>query len=819
MPAVRGKEGPLPSKTLQFTDFSKGLMRTGARDGIPEEGLWQSLNAQVIGPGHIITLTDPAPPITTVTPEVVSLWGVMMQIKAPGERIGVESERLIAILTDGSALAIDPATGVSTTITPAGGLDPTSRLTMWRDTHVLFAGRTHGYASWDGTTFLHYPATFEGTTTSGSSAVVWTDGPTPIDALDAGMAISGIGIPAGTLILGVGGTDIAPPGTFDVDLVSGFPTLLWTGGATLPADLTPGVVISGTGIPTGATIMSVVGEDLPPGAPFTANTVTASSQLLYTGGLTPAEDLVVGLRVVGAGIPAGTTLVAITGPHLPPASTFAAKTTSAKNKVSYLSGPTAAEALMAGLLVTGPGIPAGTTLTAVSGTELTLSKNATATAASVVLTVGPTLTLSVNATATATGIAVTTGPTITISQNATATGSATTMTVQATITLSNSATASGTVTLTIGAGAPKGTEADPESQGPRDVAVFEGRAWLVSGPRGLIYTGPGSFTSFSAAYAGGAITMPDSVFPGQITTIRAAIQLLWIFGPGAINTISNVQIASGFTVFQNENLVAGTGTALADSVAPLFRTMVFLSPPGVYAILGATPQKLSDQLDGIMPTVTPVTTSPGAVFNLNSLLVYAVLVDLDGERRLLIYSRPTWLVGEQGTDLKWITTVVRTDGQIQCWGTNGTDIRQLFAGEAGDYDIRLKNFDFDMFTRRDSIRRIAVQAQVLPKINPVAFDPDLQVEVENESTTTGTVGGILASEVTWINDALLETPWINSVAAPVTWVAQGNLVYLSEVKFSGNMLSAHLFGRRSVPLIIGSVAMEVGLGGEWTFAP
>src|SRR4030095_8182745 len=108
----------------------------------------------------------------------------------------------------------------------------------------------------------------------------------------------------------------------------------------------------------------------------------------------------------------------------------------------------------------------------------------------------------------------------------------------------------------------------------------------------------------------------------------------------------------------DDNLGEGAGTALADSVAPLFRTMVFLSPPGVYAILGATPQKLSDQLDGIMPTVTPVTTSPGAVFNLNSLLVYAVLVDLEGARRLLIYSRPTWLVGEQGTDLKWITTVV-----------------------------------------------------------------------------------------------------------------------------------------------------------------
>jgi hypothetical protein len=823
MPMPKQKDGgPVPSKTIQFTDFKKGLMRTGARDGIPDEALWESLNAQVIGPGHIATLTDPAPSITSVTPEVVSLWGVMIAIKPPGvpQALAVESARLIAICEDGSAVAIDPATGAQTPICPAGSLDPAARLTMWRDSHVLFVGPTTGYASWDGLNYLVYPATFEGTTTDGSSSIVWVDGPTPAEALSAGMAISGPGISPGAVILGVGSEDLPPPGTFTADTVSGFPTLLWTSGPALPQDLEPGVVVSGTGIPANATILSVVGEELPAAAPFSANTVAASSQIAYTGGLTASEDLKPGLRVVGAGIPAGATLVAANGTHLEVGSTFDAKTTSAKNTIDWLGGATTLERLVSGVVVTGPGIPAGTTIKTISGFTITLSKNATATAALVSLTVWPSLTLSVNATATATNVPVTTGPTILISANATATGSTVTLTVRTTLTIGpGPATASGTVTLTIGAGAPRGTVADPESAGPRDIAVFEGRAWLVSGNRGLIYTGPGSFTAFGLIYAGDTASMPDSVFPGQITTIRAAIQLLWIFGPGAINTISNVAVVTNRTIYQNENLVAGTGTALADSVAPLFRTMAFLSPSGVYAILGATPQKLSDQLDGIMPQVAPVATCPAAVFNLNSLLVYAVLVELEGVRRLLIYSRPTWLVGEQGTDLKWITTVVRTDGQIQGWGTNGTTIRRLFAGEAGDYDIRLKQFDFDMFTRRDTIRRIAVQAEVIPRINPLAFDPDMQVEVENESTTKGTVGGVIASEVTWINDALEETPWINNVAAPVTWVAQGNLIFLSEVKFSGNLLSAHIYGRRSVPLIIGGVAMEIGVGGEWTFAP
>src|SRR4030095_9304616 len=168
------------------------------------------------------------------------------------------------------------------------------RVTMWQDTHVLFAGITSGLSSWDGTTFLTYPATFVAVTTASSPIIVWSAGPTPRSALVPFMGISGPGIPTGAYLLGV----------------------------------------------------------------------------------TPT-----------------------------------------------------------------------------------------------------------------------------------------------TLTLNVSATAAGTVTLTIGADAPKGTNADPNGSGVRDVAVFEGRAWLVSGNRGLIFSGPGSFTTFGLVYAGGATTMPDSVFPGPITTI------------------------------------------------------------------------------------------------------------------------------------------------------------------------------------------------------------------------------------------------------------------------------------------------------------
>jgi hypothetical protein len=77
----------------------------------------------------------------------------------------------------------------------------------------------------------------------------------------------------------------------------------------------------------------------------------------------------------------------------------------------------------------------------------------------------------------------------------------------------------------------------------------------------------------------------------------------------------------------------------------------------------------------------------------------------------------------------------------------------------------------------------------------------------------------VTSEVTWINTAGVLTPWINTSAGAVTWGMSGELVYYAEAKVSGNLLSVHLFGRGSYPLILGGVALEVGIGGEWTFAP
>jgi hypothetical protein len=175
----------------------------------------------------------------------------------------------------------------------------------------------------------------------------------------------------------------------------------------------------------------------------------------------PAPDLLgVGMSVSGAGIPAGTTVAAVVSDTTLTLSGNAKATgpwgllfTAAVPTATTAGSPTVTLSVPAklgvGLLVSGAGIPVGTTVAAVvSATTLTLSRNATATGSSVLAyqttvpfatTAGsPTATLAVTAALSAgmlvkgTGIpdgttvaAVIDGTTFTLSGNATATGTTT----------------------------------------------------------------------------------------------------------------------------------------------------------------------------------------------------------------------------------------------------------------------------------------------------------------------------------------------------------------------------------------------------------
>lgn len=112
-----------------------------------------------------------------------------------------------------------------------------------------------------------------------------------------------------------------------------------------------------------------------------------------------------GMTISGAGIPAGTTIVSTTKGAFSLATT--GSFTFGSNSVTSVANLTGVQV---GMLASGPDLPtAGLYVTAISGSTVTLSGNATATAtgAAVTFTGGGTITISNNATATANGVALT----------------------------------------------------------------------------------------------------------------------------------------------------------------------------------------------------------------------------------------------------------------------------------------------------------------------------------------------------------------------------------------------------------------------------
>src|SRR5262245_13272246 len=384
------------------------------------------------------------------------------------------------------------------------------------------------------------------------------------------------------------------------------------------------------------------------------------------------------------------------------------------------------------------------------------------------------------------------------------------------ITLTNNATATATgVTLTVGAGAPTSC---------RDVAVFEGRVWLIVGLRSIQFSAPGSYTDFSIADGAGTTTIPDSVFVGKIERLLSALEVLWIVGASAVNSISNVQAAGSpvITTFSNTNIVANVGTVRPSSVAAFFRTFLFLAPYGVYAIVGATPQKLSDTLDGLFPFIkqTADQVSPAAIFSLNRVFLWTVLVTYidpaQGERPVLLcFAKNAWFIASQGDDLTYITGLVDPDTGVQeLWGCNSTGgVFQCFAGtDPGPYLWQTKLWDFGAFTQMKKSIRMAFE---FFSDSGAAIDADVSLESEL-GTQALTMEIVNNNQVIWIGDNGLVLVFIGDNGLDIVWTTAGFTLSRADTNgFSGHYIAFRIEGE-SLPYTLSALALNYDPAGEWT---
>ncbi len=288
--------------------------------------------------------------------------------------------------------------------------------------------------------------TIIGIVTNGSTTL------TPVSSttgLATGQVINGAGIPSGTKISTIGTTVTL---SAKATATSAFPTTTTFNGiinATLPTSLTaptssndPTIitqVTSASGVPVTAGLglsanQPLTAPGIAPGALITlvgANTVTMSLPAIASSTVTPTGTVTAGSNVITnvtsiAGVTVGQV---IAGPTV----SFTAITTNASTSLTKVSinasftaittsgSPTLTSVssltgLAIGQVLTGAGIPANTAISAISGTTITMSANATATVSTAVtitssasLAVGQVLSAPVSFT----GITTSGSPTIT----------------------------------------------------------------------------------------------------------------------------------------------------------------------------------------------------------------------------------------------------------------------------------------------------------------------------------------------------------------------------------------------------------------------
>jgi hypothetical protein len=373
---------------------------------------------------------------------------------------------------------------------------------------------------------------------------------------------------------------------------------------------------------------------------------------------------------------------------------------------------------------------------------------------------------------------------------------------QITLTQNATATTNG-VTLTFGT-AQTGTA----------IAVFEGRAWIKTGRRAFAFSAPGTFGDFALTHGAGSSSLTDSVFIGDITAFIAALQQLWIVGEGAVNAISNVQTTGTplATTFNNTNIVSAVGSNYPASVSSFFRTIVFLTQYGIYAIVGATPQKLSDKLDGLFPDLTLTADCPHAIGTVHNVFIWAVLVPyvppadtgVGATRRLLLcFAQGKWFF-MSAANLTWITSVV-VDGQPTIWGTDGTALFQLAADPTAsvDYTLKTKLFDFGDSTQQKLMNRFGMEFFSENVVTPT-------VTLENEDTMRPiSVMGSGTNALTFESLSFDGSPPLTFVGAGLQMVRQGR-----DAHIRGRYLGLTLSGTEPAWTLSG-LQMEVRAGGKW----
>ena len=317
-----------------------------------------------------------------------------------------------------------------------------------------------------------------------------------------------------------------------------------------------------------------------------------------------------------------------------------------------------------------------------------------------------------------------------------------------------------------------------------DVATFSGRVWVAAG-RTVYWSAVGSYSDFTSVSAN-SLTLTDSTLHGNIKGLLSANNFLYVFGDDSINVFSDLRVtSSGTTLFTNTNVSASVGTKRIYAIFPYFRSVLFMNDYGVYALVGSTTSKISDQLDGIFPYIDFTKPVSGGQVLLNNILCAAFSFTyndpLSSPRQIqCVFFEKKWFVTSQGS-LTYITSVPLS-GLINLYGTTGTDLSRLYGNSTAGITSTIRTALMPM---GDPIRtKQALKFGVEATLNSAAT---LNVTVDSEQGSSPVY--TLDNSVIWVNNSFATIPWKNNSNATIGWLtSNGYALYKSDAQQYGKYL-------------------------------
>lgn len=371
-----------------------------------------------------------------------------------------------------------------------------------------------------------------------------------------------------------------------------------------------------------------------------------------------------------------------------------------------------------------------------------------------------------------------------------------------------------TITDTGGNGAGANVTCTIFSQNGNSIATFSGRTWIADG-RTVYYSAADTYNDFISV-SSGFITLTDSTLRTDIAVIIAANNFLYIYGEDSINVFSDVRVNSstGETIFTNTNVSASIGSNFKYAIFPYFRSMLFMNRYGIYALVGATTSKISDDIDGIFPDIDftkPITA--GQVL-LNNILcacwtfTYNEATNGTTTPRTIeaIFFDRKWFFTSQGNSITRTASAV-ISGNILMYGTTGQNLIKFYQDSTTGIEWEVVSALWPM---GDPIRdKQALKVGIEATLGAGFADFTAFIDSENQQSNAIS----FANSIDWINNSSQVVQWTNSSGAPIGWtsstVTGGSDYYLykSDAKMYGKYLGITLDGT-TTPFTINGFQLE-----------